>query len=130
MEASPEGLEFLDRDGFIEVRALGPYSLGRMIRQLDEAVAGCRSRNADRLLFNILDVQGYRPSTAERYQIGSHIAEIIRSFARFACLATRDQIDRENFTARVASNRGLPAPVFNDRKEAIDWILEKAPPSA
>jgi len=46
-----------------------------------------------------------------------------------ACLATREQIDRENFTSRVASNRGQPAPVFNDRKEALAWILEQPPPS-
>jgi len=130
METSSEDLEFLDRKGYIEVCARGPYSLARMKKQLDAAAAGCRKRKADRLLFNILEVQGYNPSTTERFQIGSHIAELIRSFARFACLATREQIDRENFTSRVASNRGQPAPVFNDRKEALAWILEQPPPSA
>ena len=129
MDTSSEDLEFLDREGYIEVCARGAYSLTRMKSQLDGAVAGCRKRNADRLLFNILKVQGYSPSTAERFQIGAHIAELIRTFARFACLATREQIDRENFTSRVASNRGQPAPVFNDRKEALAWILEQPPPS-
>ena len=127
-DPSGEDLEFLDRDGYLEVRALGAYTLDRMIRQLDAAVEGCRKRTVDRLLFNILDVQGYRPSTAERFQIGAHIADLIRGFSRFACLATREQIDRENFTSRVASNRGQPAPVFNDRHEALAWILEGAPP--
>ena len=129
METSSEDLEFLDREGYIEVRARGAYSLARMKSQLDDAVAGCRKRHAERLLFNITEVQGYNPSTTERFQIGSHIAELIRKFARFACLATREQIDRENFTSRVASNRGQPAPVFNDREEALAWILEKTPPS-
>jgi hypothetical protein len=125
-----EGLEFLDRDGYLEVRARGAYTLDRMIRQLDAAVEGCRKRKLDRLLFDIVDVQGYRPSTAERFQIGAHIAGLIRSFSRFACLATRDQIDPENFTSRVASNRGQPAPVFNDRGQALAWILGQAPPRA
>ncbi len=119
----------MKREGYLEVRALGAYSLDRMKSQLDGAVEGCRKRKVDRLLFNIVDVQGYAPSTTERYQIGSHIAELIRTFARFACLATREQIDRDNFTSRVASNRGQPAPVFNDRKEALAWILEQPPPS-
>jgi hypothetical protein len=127
-ESPGEDLEFLDRGAYLEVRALGAYSLAGMIRQLDGAVEGCRTRKADRLLFNILDIRGYRPSTAERFQIGVHIADLIRSFSRFACLATRDQIDRENFTSRVASNRGQPAPVFNDRREALAWILEQPPP--
>ena len=130
METSSEDLEFLDRDGYVEVCARGPYSLERMKSQLDGAVAGCRKRNADRLLFNILEVQGYNPSTKERFQIGAHIADLIRTFSRFACLATREQIDRENFTSRVASNRGQPAPVFNDRTEALAWILEQAPRSS
>jgi hypothetical protein len=129
METSLEDLEFLDREGYIEVCARGAYSLARMKIQLNGAVAGCRKRNADRLLFNILEVQGYSPSTTERFQIGAHIAELIRTFSRFACLATREQIDRENFTSRVAGNRGQPAPVFNDRKEALAWILEQPPPS-
>jgi len=123
-----DDLEFLDRGAYLEVRALGAYALDRMKGQLDGAVAECRKRKAERLLFNIIDVRDYRPSTAERFQIGAHIAELIRSFARFACLATRNQIDRENFTSRVASNRGRPAPVFNDRKEALDWLLEESPP--
>jgi hypothetical protein len=126
-DASAEELEFLNRGAYLEVRALGPYSLERMIRQLDGAAAGCRTRRADRLLFNIVDVQGYRPSTSERYRIGVHIADLIRSFTRFACLATREQIDRDNFTSRVASNRGQPAPVFNERQEALAWILERPP---
>jgi hypothetical protein len=116
-------LEFLDRGAYLEVRALGTYTLDRMKGQLDEAVEECRKRKADRLLFNIIDVQGYRPSTAERFQIGAHIAQLIRTVTRFACLAMRDQIDRENFTSRVASNRGQPAPVFNERQQAIDWVL-------
>ena len=127
METAPGGLEFLTRDGYLEVRAFGAYSLDRMKGQLDGAVAECKERKVDRLLFDITGISDYRPTTAERFQIGTHIAQLIRSFDRFACLAKRDQIDRENFTSRVASNRGQPAPVFNDRKEALDWILRATP---
>jgi hypothetical protein len=96
-----------------------------MKRQLDRAAAECAQRNADRLLFDITAVEGYQPTTAERFQIGSHIAGLMRALERFACLATPEQIDPENFTSRVATNRGRPAPVFNQRKKAIAWVLGK-----
>jgi hypothetical protein len=119
-------LEFLDRDGYLDVRALGDYTLAQMKSQLERAVEEARTRKAGGLLFDITAIQGYRPTTAERFQIGSHIADLIREFPRFACLANVDQIDRQNFTARVATNRGQPAPVFNDRKDAVAWVLSKS----
>ncbi len=124
MASPPEDLEFLNRDGYLEVRALGTYTLPAMKSQLERAVAECRTRNAGGLLFDITAIQGYQPTTGERHQIGSHIAELIRAMPRFACLANADQIDRENFTARVATNRGTQAaPVFNNRAQALAWIL-------
>jgi len=125
MKPPPDDLEFLDRDGYLEGRVRGPYTLPRMKSQLERAAAECRARKTDRLLFDITAVEGYRPTTAERFQIGSHLAGLIRELTRFACLATTDQIDPENFTARVATNRGRPAPVFNDRKKAVAWLLGK-----
>jgi len=130
MEISPRNLDLVDRDGYLEARALGSYSLDRMKSQLEQAVAACLKRNAEGLLFDITEIEGYRPTTAERYQIGSHIAQLIRSgLGRFACLAKVEQIDRENFTSQVATNRGRPAPVFNNREEAVAWILEQPPAS-
>jgi hypothetical protein len=128
MEPASEDLEFHDRDGYLEVRALGPYGVEAMKRQLDRAASECLERKTDRLLFDIKAVENYRPTTAERYQIGSHIAGLIRTLERFACLATPEQIDPENFTSRVATNRGRPAPVFNQRMKAIAWVLGKEAP--
>jgi len=125
MDSAPDDLEFLDRDGYLEVRMRGPYSLEGMKSRLERAAAECLARKTGRLLFDITAVKGYRPTTAERFQIGSHIATLIKGLIRFACLATTDQIDPENFTARVATNRGRPAPVFNQRKKAIAWVLQK-----
>jgi len=123
MEGGPDDLEVLNQKGYLEVRARGPYSLASMKRQLEQAAEECLARKTGRLLFDITAVEGYRPTTAERFQIGSHIAGLLRTLKRFACLATADQIDPENFTSRVATNRGRPAPVFNERKKAIDWVL-------
>jgi hypothetical protein len=125
MTAPPENLEFQDSEGYLEVRALGDYSLSSMKSQLERAVEECRTRKARGLLFDITAVEGYRPSTGERFQIGSYIAELLIAIPRFACLARTEQIDRENFTSRVATNRGKPAPVFNVRAQAVDWILGK-----
>ena len=125
MEPAPDNLEFHDRKGYLEVRATGRYAVETMKAQLERAAAECLERKADRLLFDITAIENYRPTTAERFQIGSHIAGLINRLNRFACLATTDQIDPENFTSRVATNRGRPAPVFNERKKAIAWVLGK-----
>jgi len=127
MEPASANLEFHDRKGYLEVRAHGPYAVGTMKDQLERAAAGCLERKSCRLLFDITAVEAYRPTTAERFQIGSHIAVLIKGLKRFACLAATDQIDPDNFTARVATNRGRPAPVFNDRKKAIAWVLGNDP---
>ena len=71
METAPGGLEFLTRDGYLEARAVGAYSLDLMRSQLERAVAECKERNVDRLLFDITDLADYRPTTAERFQIGT-----------------------------------------------------------
>jgi hypothetical protein len=123
MTPAPDDLEILDRDGYLEVRARGPFTLVRMKAMLEQAAAEAVARNTGRLLFDITAVQDYRPSTAERFQLGSHIARLLKTLTRFACLAKAEQIDPDNFTARVATNRGSPAPVFNTRKKAVDWVL-------
>jgi len=125
MEPASDNLEFHDRDGYLEVRARGRYTVAAMKVQLERAAAECLRRKTGRLLLDITAVEAYRPTTAERFQIGAHIAVLIKTLKRFGCLATTDQIDPENFTARVATNRGRPAPVFNDRKKAIAWVLGK-----
>lgn len=122
MEMESPELEIVDREGFLEVRALGTYALDRLKGQLDRAVEACEARRRDRLLFDITALAGYSPPTVERFEIGSHVASLIRRLERFACLALADQIDRQNFTSKVASNRGMPAPVFSDRNEALDWL--------
>jgi hypothetical protein len=66
MEPASEDLEFHDRDGYLEVRALGPYGVEAMKRQLDRAASECLERKTDRLLFDITAVENYRPTTAER----------------------------------------------------------------
>ena len=127
MPAAPDDLEYLDRGGYLEVRARGAYTLAGMKSMLERAAAECAARKSGRLLFDITAVEGYRPSTAERFQIGSHIAQLLKTLTRFACLAKTEQIDPENFTARVATNRGSPAPVFNNRRKAIAWVRSSSP---
>lgn len=124
MTPAPEDLQVIDRDGYLEVRARGRFTLVRMKAMLEQAAAEAVSRKTGRLLFDITAVEDYRPSTAERFQIGSHIAQLMKTLTRFACLAKTEQIDSENFTARVATNRGSPAPVFNNRKKAVAWVLD------
>ena len=122
MDPAPDDLEYVDHDGYLEVRVRGAYTLARMKGLLEHAAAECAARKTGRLLFDITAVEGYRPSTAERFQIGSHIAQLLKTLTRFACLAKTEQIDPENFTARVATNRGSPAPVFSNRKKAVAWV--------
>jgi hypothetical protein len=117
-------IELIEREGYLEARYLGTYSLVRYKRQMEVSVQACADRKLKLLLVDVTSMPSYKPTTMERFQIGEHGANISGHLARVACLALPEQIDPQDFTPTVARNRGLSIRAFTNRDQAIAWLLE------
>jgi hypothetical protein len=122
-EPAPSDVQILERDGYLEARYLGVYSIDRYLRQMERSVQACTDRNLDLLLVDITDLAGYRPTTFERHHIGTLGASLSRGLEKVAALVSPGQLPSDQFAILVAQNRGLKIQIFTDRAKAIEWLL-------
>jgi hypothetical protein len=114
-------LEFEDKEGFLETRFLGIFTVDRFNRKVDAVVQECRQRKHSRVLIDVTRLQG-KLSTVDRFEIGAHGARVA-SHLRIAVYGPQGLVDPGKFAARVGQNRGLSADTFTDRQAAVDWLL-------
>lgn len=125
--AAPE-VQIIERDGYLEARYLGTYSIGLYLRQMERSVQACKDRNLTLLLVDITDLAGYRPTTFEAHRIGTEGASLSRSLEKVAALVTAAQLPPDPFASLVAQNRGLKIQAFTDRAQALEWLLPEKKP--
>lgn len=118
------GVEILKRQDYVEAWYRGAYSLDRYKKQMAESVRACRDAGRAMLLVDITELEGYNPTTLERFDIGKYGAEISRGLSKVAVVVLPGQVP-ENFASLVAQNRGLAIRPFTDRVEALGWLAEK-----
>lgn len=123
MDADPDPLvEIVPREGYLEIRFLGAFSVARFKAQTDASVRACEERGASLLLIDYTHLKPV-PGITDRYQISSYAARILAPLKKVACIGTSEQL-REKFGAQVARNRGLNVDAFVDRDEALRWLHE------
>ena len=115
-------VEVIYWDEHTEACYLGRYTLESYLQRMDTSVAACLERGLKLLLVDITDLEGYTPSTVDRYKMGEHGARISAKLSRVAVVGQAEQI-KEGFASLVATNRGLRIQAFTDREEALDWLL-------
>ncbi len=123
-DSSDPDIEVLPREGFLEARFLGAFSVIRFNRQVDLAVQACKERGISLLLIDYTPLSGV-PTTLDRYEISTHGAQAAKSLTKLAGYARPEQVG-DKFGAMVARNRGLNVDVFPTRDEALHWLLEPA----
>ena len=120
-------IEIQESEGFLEIRFLGPYDLGRFKKQMTLAVQASADRGVVSLLIDLSPVPLFGSvSTLDRFEMGVHASQIAKKL-RVAVYGTEEQIDPEKFGARVAQNRGVNLQVFTRRDAAIAWLLSTDP---
>ncbi len=116
-------IEILQRDGYVETRYLGTYSIELFRKQMEDSARACIDRKVDRLLVDITTLAEYCPTTLERYKIGTLGASVCRGgLVKVAVIGTGEQVGRDQFASTVARNKGLSVSVFLKRDEAIAWL--------
>jgi hypothetical protein len=118
----PAEVEVIDHEGYVEARYLGRYTFPSYLRRMDVSVQACHDRGGTLLLVDVRSLEGYAPTTVERFKIGEHGAHISVKLARVAVVGMPEQL-QERFASLVATNRGLRIQAFTDREEALDWLL-------
>src|SRR5262249_12678262 len=119
MEAGPE---IHDRDGYVEARFLGAFSIGSFQRQADAASRACRD-NEHRKLFVDTTCFDVSPSLTERYELATHAVRASQGL-KVALLVTAKFLDPAKFGIVVAQNRGLVVEAFLERQKALEWLLK------
>jgi hypothetical protein len=125
--AAPAMVEILEGDAYVEVRYLGVYSIDRFVRQMELSARACSERKLDRVLLDLTRLEKYRPTTLERYKMGTLGASMSRGLTKVAVIGTWEQIGKDQFASTVARNQGLPVRVFLEREDAIAWLQLPAP---
>jgi hypothetical protein len=121
-----DDLEILKHDGYMEARFLGSYSIRCYLSQMERSAEACLAAGLRRLLVDFTDLDGYRPTTADRHKIGVQGAALSRDLSKVAVLMSTRQDDPDRFITRVARNRGLTVQAFVDRAQAVEWLLAAA----
>jgi hypothetical protein len=118
-------IEAVEREGFLEVRVEGLFSPNTIEDFIRSFASLILERKATRVLADALRVTG-TPSTLDRYTFGTGLARIVPASVRLAMLARTEMADPQRLGSMVARNRGLAAEIFDDRDEAIQWLMEES----
>jgi hypothetical protein len=119
-------VSFLDEKRFVSAKLHGTWDIDELPEALDVLREECRARQQDLLQIDMSPLKNDALTTFERFQLGVGAASLSPAVRRLATVARPDQIDSEQFGARVARNRGLDIRIFSDPKEAGPWLLRRA----
>ena len=122
---SQSEIEIVPREGYLEVRFLGAFSVARFKSQVELAVRACDERSQTRVLLDYTPLSGV-PTIVDRYEISAHGSAAAAHLQKVVGLATPEQMG-DKFGALVARNRGLNVNVFTSRDEAVAWLLKDTP---
>jgi hypothetical protein len=115
-----DDLEIHERNGFLEVRVTGPFTLDRFKSQMLTAVTATKEKRLKCLLLDVRGLVG-TPSTMDRHALGRSGVENKVDF-RVAALVTEEQA-QDAFASTVARNRGVNVQTFTDRAKALEWLI-------
>lgn len=127
-------LEFFSKDGHLHVRVLGEFTLedanDALLNMLDEV----KSRQATRVLVDCLELEG-GISIVERFMhsdFGSEalekkMGEGLPPSVRFAYVMKGAFWENNEFSERVAVNRGVNVKNFDDERDARQWLALEDP---
>jgi hypothetical protein len=113
-------LQVEPRNGYLEVRASGEYSLSGALEAFSHMAREADRLQRSRLLLDMTALAG-DPPDLDRYESGVHAANVLRGIERLAVVGSR-AIRFTRFFEDTATNRGLAVRIFFERDEAVDWL--------
>ena len=128
-------LEIRPESGFLEVSAMGKFSLEEAKRTFLEMLEAVARYKVEKVLFDGRRLTG-DPKIMERFYYGEFAADSVFKFrdrgvspaTKFAYVLKEPVLDPRRFGETVAVNRGMYVKAFDNLEEALGW-LGIAPPN-
>lgn len=122
-------LEIRPESGFLNIVAVGEFSLEEAKRTFLEMLEAVAQHKATKVLFDGRRLTG-DPKTIERYYYGEFAAESVLKFkdgrlaagTKFAYLLEAPILDSQKFGETVAVNRGMFVLAFDHLEDALGWL--------
>jgi hypothetical protein len=126
--ATDDAPELIEREGYLEARLKGQYSLNRLKKGASAAIAACQTLGFTGLLLDVSAIIGFEHAgTTDRFEMGTHGAQLAGGKIAIAVFGAEAQADPERFGVRVAQNRGARVDIFTEREQAIAWLTGTGP---
>lgn len=134
MNSEEMNLQMRSGPGSLNVTATGKFSLTEAKRTFVQMMIAVERNKADKVLLDGRSVKG-DPKVIERFYYGEFAARTVNehvlrglSRPRFAYVLREPMLDPRRLGEIVAVNRGMHLKVFDNVKEARDWLrLTKQP---
>ena len=128
-------LESAPNQGFLNVAAVGEFSLQEAERTFLEMLEAVARYKVEKVLFDGRRLTG-APDTMERFYYGEFAADSVFKFrdrgistaTKFAYVLKEPVLDPRRFGETVAVNRGMYVKAFDNLEDAVRW-LGIAPPN-
>ena len=121
-------LEIRPESGFLNVDAVGKFSLNEAKRTFLEMLEAAAQHKSQKVLFDGRKLTG-KPELIERFYYGSFAARAVADFRGgvlrftiFAYVLKEPVLDPRRFGETVAVNRGMSVKVFDNLEDAVKWL--------
>ena len=117
------------RNGVFTYRPRGEYSLVEAVDLVSATIADCRRRGVDKLLIDARGVKGVPiPTLIDRFLMAEDWAQAAQGRLVMVLVVSPEYIHPRKFAVKVALHLGLTSEVYSSEDEALQWLLERAPP--
>jgi len=124
-------LEYAPNQGFLNVAAIGEFSLQEAERTFLEMLDAVARYKVEKVLFDGRSLTG-APDTMERFYYGEFAADSVFKFrdrgvspyTTFAYVLKEPVLDPLRFGETVAVNRGMRVKVFDNLEDALRWLAD------
>ena len=108
--------------GLLLVTVSGTLAFKMALRLLKQVCDAAVEKQADRILVNMLAVDGDL-TTTERYHLGVEVAAYLRQRKVSPKIAFAGKPPAaDGFGVRVSQNRGVLTEMFSSEQEALNWL--------
>jgi hypothetical protein len=114
--------KFKHHRDYLEVSFFDESTFSNLNKLLDQIVKECKKKNHKKVMVDLLNVKGSL-SEIDRFKIGEKIAQLFPIPYRMLAIVKEERINR--FGENTAVNRGANLHVASNKKDGLDWLLEK-----
>jgi hypothetical protein len=122
----PYTINFLDKEGIVEIVSFGKLTIEDFINQGKEAIELALKKNTNLFLADDSDIVG-----PVKISVIISLPDFWERFSaprtnRMAVLISKDETLHEdfNFFENVCINRGWNVKLFDNKEDAIEWLLK------